>query len=74
MFKFLRTKHRSQYISLGWKYKMWPDKVRKLAHGKNAHSPKEKKVVHALLDLGIIHRHQYYDSYGPDDNKVVFGS
>ena len=58
MFKFLRAKHRSNYFQLAWKYKLWPERVYNLAHGSRAKTEKEKKVIHDLLNLGIIHRHQ----------------
>lgn len=57
MFKFLLTHHRHEYWQLAKEFHMWPDHVRKLAHGKHAKTEKEKKVCHALLDMGIIHRH-----------------
>ena len=55
MFKFLSARHRSAYTNLALKYKVWPEKVYKLAHGKHAHSKKEHQIVHELLALGIIH-------------------
>jgi len=56
MFKFLTSRHRKIYFNIGLKYNMWPDKVRKLAHGKSAKTNKERKVMHALLDQGVVHR------------------
>jgi len=70
MFKFFSARHRKAYTSLAWKYKVWPEKVYKLAHGKHAHSKKEHKIVHELLALGIIHRHST-ESLTSDD-KVIF--
>ncbi len=55
-FKFLKARHRVTYIKLGWKYWMHPNRVWKLAHGSSPKTDKEKKVVHELLALEIIHR------------------
>lgn len=57
MFKFFKARHKKSYISLGWKYKVWPERVYRLAHGKHAHSHKDHQITHELLALGIIHRH-----------------
>ncbi len=70
MFQFLRARHRSTYIQLGWKHFVWPEKVYKLAHGKHSHSKKEREIVHELLALGIIHRHS--SSSLSSDDKVIF--
>ena len=70
MFKLLSARHRSAYTNLALKYKVWPEKVYKLAHGKHAHSKKEHQIVHELLALGIIHRHS--DSQLSHEDKVVF--
>jgi len=71
MFKFLTARHRSTYASLGWKYFVWPEKVYKLAHGKHAKNKKERKIVHELLAIGIIHRHSESSGFSHDD-KVIF--
>ena len=53
MFQFLRARHRSTYIQLGWKHFVWPEKVYKLAHGKHSHSKKEREIVHEHSVLSI---------------------
>ena len=71
MFKFLRSRHRSQYMSIARKYCVWPEKVYKLAHGKHSHNSKDTKILHELLSEGIIHRHS--SAYGSNDHdeKIV---
>ncbi len=71
MFKFFRARHRDVYLKLAWKHFVWPEKVYKLAHGKHAHSRKDRNIVHELLALGIIHRHSSSSGITSDD-KVVF--
>ncbi len=56
MFKFLFARHRKYYIQLGWKYKMWPKRIYRLAHGSSPKNETEKKILHELLSLDIIHR------------------
>ena len=70
MFKFVRARHRQAYMKLAWKHLVWPEKVYKLAHGKHAHSKKERSIIHELLALGIIHRHS--SSSISSDDKVIF--
>lgn len=74
MFKFLRARHRSVYVRLGWKYSLWPDTVRKLAHGKRPRTSNQKHCLHALLNEGIVHRRHDSDSFSTSEDKVVFGS
>lgn len=61
MFKFLKSKHRSLYLKIGLKNGMTPDHVRKLAHGKEYISNKEKMVHDILKDRGLIRRNKHYD-------------
>ena len=63
MFKFLKARHKQTYISIAWKFKVWPERVYKLAHGKHAHSSKDHKITHELLSQGIIHRHAESSSF-----------
>lgn len=56
MFKFLFARHRKAYIKLAWKYKVWPNRVYRIAHGSKTRNDKEKKIIHELLALDIIHR------------------
>jgi len=75
MFKFLSARHRSTYTNLAWKYKVWPEKVYKLAHGKHARTKKERDIVHELLAQGVIHRHSESSaSHLSSDDKVIFES
>lgn len=57
MFNYLFARHRRTYISLGWKYKMNPERIYKLAHGSKIKTEKDKKIIHELLALDIVHRH-----------------
>lgn len=61
MFKFLKSKHRSLYFRLALRYGMTPDHVRKLAHGKEYASEKEKKVHDALKERGLIHCYSHQE-------------
>lgn len=71
MIKFLFSRHRSTYIKMGVKYKVWPEYVYRLAHGKKhgRHST-DSKILHELLAIGIIHRHSNH--YSNEDDKVDF--
>lgn len=57
MIKFLSARHKSTYIKLGFKYKVWPERVYRLAHGKHPRNHKDREINHELLALGIVHRH-----------------
>ena len=48
-------------MKLALKYFMSPDHVRRLAHGQEYKTNKEKKVHAVLIDRGLIHRHHYED-------------
>ena len=71
MFKFLRARHRKLYISLALKYKVWPEHVYKLAHGKHTKKSKDRRIQHELLNQGIIHRHasESYDGSSDSDRE-----
>lgn len=71
MFKFLSAKHSKAYIDLALKYKVWPEKVYRIAHGHRAKGNKETRIAHELLSLGIIHRRSE-SSFHKSDDKVVF--
>ncbi len=62
MFKFLKSKrHRGLYMKLALKYFMSPDHVRRLAHGQEYKTKKEKKVHDILMERGLIRRHHHDD-------------
>lgn len=61
MFKFLKSKkHRFLYLKLAFKHGISPDHVRRLAHGKEYDSDKEKKVHDILISRGLIQRHIHH--------------
>jgi len=63
MFKFIKShKHRGLYIKLALKYFMTPDHIRRIAHGQEYETKKEKKVHDILMERGLIRRHQNYDN------------
>lgn len=62
MFKFLKSKrHRGLYLKLAFRYFMSPDHVRRLAHGQEYSTKKEKMVHDILLRQGVVHRHRHHD-------------
>lgn len=63
--KFLVSRHRSTYIKLAFKHFTTPWHVHSIAHGKKIKGGKDKKIVHDLLRLKIVHRHR--QSQNPDN-------
>lgn len=61
MFKFLNSKHKGLYFKLALRYFMTPDHVRRLAHGQEYKTTKEKKVHDVLKEHGLIHRYHHED-------------
>lgn len=59
MFEYLFARHRSEYIRIAFRHWTTPKHVWSLAHGKMAKSRKDTKILHELLDLGIVHRHHH---------------
>jgi len=57
MFEYLYARHRSDYIRIAFHNWTTPYHVWKLAHGKHPKNKKDRRIVHELLDLGIVHRH-----------------
>lgn len=48
---------------IGLKFKVWPERVYALAHGKrSASSAKDRDIQHELLEQGIIHRHRGHNT------------
>lgn len=68
MFEYLFARHRDIYIKIAYHYFTSPKHVWSLAHGKPAKTDKDSKILHELLDYGIIHR--YHHSKNPDDYKM----
>lgn len=58
MFRFLSAKHRWMYIKMAFKYRTSPNHIWKLAHGKSPKGQRDKRILHELLDIGIIYRHR----------------
>jgi len=63
MFKFMKARHKSTYIKLGLKYKVWPERVYRLAHGHHPRNHKDREINHQLLALGIVHRNTESSSF-----------
>lgn len=62
MFKFLKSKkHRGLYLKLALRYFMSPDHVRRIAHGQEYKTDKEKKVHGILMERGLIKRYHHED-------------
>ena len=59
MFEYLFARHRNTYIQLAFKYWTSPKRVWKLAHGKMSKNRKDTAILHELLEMGIVHRHQH---------------
>ncbi len=56
MLDFLFARHRKDYIRLAWQFKASPNRIYRLAHGSKPKTEKEKKILHEMLAIGIIHR------------------
>lgn len=70
MFEVIHAKHRKDYFRLAFKHWTSPQHVWALAHGEHSDSPKDKEILHDLVDLGIIHRHKRKKYYGESSETV----
>ncbi len=55
VFDYMYSSHRKEYIALSFRYLVSPKHVYQLAHGKDAKSSKDQKILHELCEMGIIH-------------------
>ena len=69
MFAFLTASHRSDYISLGLKFRVWPERVYRLAHGGHSTGDLDRAIRRELCALGIIRKRR---NQGYDEEQTVF--
>lgn len=72
MFEYFFARHRNDYIRLAIHFRTTPTHVWKLAHGQIAKTRKETEILHELLEMGIVHRHQHSrnaDDYDMSDEE-----
>lgn len=68
MLEYLFARHRDIYLKIAFHYWTTPHHVWSLAHGRLAKTSKDTKILHELLDYGIIHRHHH--SHNAYDYKM----
>jgi hypothetical protein len=59
MIRFLTSSHCGTYIRLALKHFCTPEHVYNIAHGQEATRGRDRKIVHELFRLGIVHRHHH---------------
>lgn len=59
MFEYMFARHRADYVKIAFRHWTTPRHVWALAHGKHAKGHKDTEILHDLLDMGIIHRHNH---------------